>query len=124
MGCVLSLLPCIINLIPLGIETILRIEDRLNKNDPDIYKDIMALVAEIKKYKKKDRARIINFVKRYLDQNISTATSLNSNDFLTATKRELKEYSDIIKQIETIENDIKNMGINIELNGMPNNSFE
>lgn len=124
MGCVLSLLPCIINLIPLGIETILRIEDRLNKNDPDIYKDIMALVAEIKKYKKKDRARIINFVKRYLDQNISTVTSLNSNDFLTATKRELKEYSDIIKQIETIENDIKNMGINIELNGMPNNSFE
>ena len=67
-------IPCICQAVILTIDELVKLRIKMQNNDPTVSQDLAVLVDNIKKYEKKDRAIIRQYVIMHLN-NMSTANS-------------------------------------------------
>lgn len=73
-----SLIPCCCQMLKLTIDKMVGLEVKLKESDLTINEDIKQLVENIQKYRKKDRKKIIEYIHRTLELNVSMVTNANT----------------------------------------------
>ena len=85
----MELIPCIFSLVSLSVDQLVNIRLKMKQQDPSVMSDLLSLVNNIKKYKKKDRRIIIDYVKLFLEENISLNNSFASLEIPEPKKNNL-----------------------------------
>jgi hypothetical protein len=79
-----SFIPCICSAVCLTIEELVKMRIKMEKNDISVSEDLLRLLQDIKKYDKKDRAIIREYLKLYLIQTASRNSSQASSSQLVS----------------------------------------
>ncbi len=70
------IIPCVFKAIELSIDEIVKLRIKIRDNDNTVSADLLKLIKDIKKYKKKDRRLILEHVIMQLEATISRSGSM------------------------------------------------
>lgn len=78
----MSLIPCACQSLKLLFDDAVNIGVRIENQDPTVAETLLKLTADLQRYRKKDRKIILDFLVKYMRQNVSIIQSLQTTQEL------------------------------------------